>query len=510
MHAFNGCALNAQSRFIHLRFFSKLQRSLLESGLTLKFKSLIICYLFFSLSGFFSTNGAYAFAQPNVWDVLRKQFSLNHQVYQPEVKKQLRWLLAHPDYLKRLAKSEPYIYHIVSEVKKRKLPGEIALIPLIESAYDPFAYSGAGAAGLWQLMPKTGQYLGLKQDWWFDGRRSVHHSTSAALSHLARLNRLFHGNWLLAFAAYDSGEGTIARSIKRSRQQKHKANFWSLSVPKETKAYIPRLLALAELIQHPQRYRIQLPHIPHTPYFEEVNVGSQIDLNHAAKLAGISYMELIHLNPGYNRWATPPYQPYKLLLPKDKVSTFNRNLENLPKEKRVNWIRHQVGSGDSLILIAKRYHTTVSILKELNQLKSDTVKKGQYILVPRRKVGPDSITPPTPSSGIKKHLAHLSQHKVTHIVQKKDTYEQLEARYGVTEQEIRQWNMLSPNMPLRKGQQLIIWQRNKHSDASYVVKKGDTLSGIAKRHNSKVNALLTLNPGLKKHKIRVGQIIRLV
>lgn len=497
-----------QKRFIHSLFFSKLTCYLLGPGLTLKFKPLIICYLCFSLSGFFSISSAYAFAQPNVWDVLRKQFSLNHQTHQPEVKKQLRWLIAHPDYLKRLAKSEPYIYHIVSEVKKHKLPGEVALIPLIESAYDPFAYSGAGAAGLWQLMPKTGQYLGLKQDWWFDGRRSVHHSTTAALKYLTRLNRLFYGNWLLAFAAYDSGEGTIGRSIKKSGQQRNKANFWSLSVPKETKAYIPRLLALAELVQNPQRYHIKLPPIPHAPYFEEVNVGSPIDLNHAAKLAGISYMELIELNPGYNRWATPPYQPYKLLLPKNKVRAFNRNLENLPKEKRVNWIRHQVSSADSLILIAKRYHTTVNILKELNQLKSDTIKKGQYILVPQRKIASESMTSPVPNSNMKKHLAHLRQHKVAHIVQRKDTYERLEARYGVTEQEIRQWNMLSPNMPLRKGQQLVIWQRNKHANASsYMIKKGDTLSGIAKRHNKKINTLLAMNPGLKKDQIRIGQSI---
>ena len=213
---------------------------------------------------------------PNVWDVLRKQFTLNHEVTHPEVQNQLRWLISHPSYLQQLAQSEPYIYHIVTEIRKRNLPGEIALIPMIESAYDPFAYSGAGAAGLWQLMPGTGTDLGLKRDWWFDARRSIRPSTDAALNYLSRLNKFFNGNWLLTFAAYDSGEGTVAKCIKMSNQR-GSVSFWALPVPQETKAYIPRLLALAEVIQNPQRYHVQLPDIPHMPYFEEVNIGSQID-----------------------------------------------------------------------------------------------------------------------------------------------------------------------------------------------------------------------------------------
>ena len=389
------------------------------------------------------------------------------------------------------------------------MPAEIALMPMVESNYNPFLFSSQGATGLWQIMPRTSQYLGLNQDWWFDARRSVRHSTSAALTYLTRLNRIFNGNWLLAFAAYDSGEGTIGRSIKKSHQQKQKANFWALSVPKETRLYIPRLLALAEIIKNPHRYHVRLPPIPHAPYFEEVHVGSQIDLNHAAKLAGISYSDLIKLNPEYNRWATPPKHAPKLLIPKENVEQFNRNLENLPKEKRVNWIRHQVSSGESLISIAKKYHTGVAILKELNQLQSDTLKRGQYLLIPRQKAVADSPTQRQPSPKATNPFLQLHQHKTVHNVQKDDTFAHLTKRYGVSEDEIRQWNMLSPNMPLRKGQQLVIWQRDVLTKDIYIIKKGDTLSEIAKRHQVKVKTLLSLNPELNKNNIRIGQKIRL-
>lgn len=432
----------------------------------MKFKSLILlyCLLFFS-NLWIGTTVVNAQSTPNVWDVLRQQFSLNHEVTQPEVQTQIRWIVAHPSYIQRLARqSEPYIYHVVTEIKKRKLPGELALIPMIESSYDPFAYSGAGAAGLWQLMPGTGTDLGLKQDWWYDGRRSIGPSTNAALTYLAYLHNFFNGDWLLAFAAYDSGEGTMAKIIKNSGHTGTNVRFWSLNVPQETKAYIPRVLALAEVIQNPQRYRVQLPDIPHAPYFEEVNIGSQIDLNHAAKLAGISYRDLIKLNPGFNRWATAPYRPYKLLIPADKVEDFSRNLANVPEDQRVSWTRHKVSAGDNLILIAQKYHTTVNLIKELNQLKTNSIKNGQFVLIPSSKNTTAPTKPPTkttiPTPTKTQHFIAAKQYKVIHIVQKNETYRHIQAKYNVSMHNIQSWNHLSSKAPLRPGQQLIIWKRN--------------------------------------------------
>lgn len=479
----------------------------LTQAIALKYKLSVLFYLFIILSGLTSSQAVISQTTPNVWDVLRQQFALSHEVTQPEVQTQLRWLITHPSYLQKLAQSEPYIYHIITELKKRHIPGEIALIPMIESSYDPFAYSGAGAAGLWQLMPGTGTDLGLKQDWWFDGRRSIRPATDAALNYLVYLNKFFNGNWILAFAAYDSGEGTMARIIKNSGQT-GKIHFWSLPVPNETKAYIPRLLALAEIIQNPQRYKVELPDIPHAPYFEEVNIGTQIDLSHAAKLAGISYQDLIKLNPGYNRWATAPYYPYKLLIPVNRVENFNRNLANFPEDQRVSWTRHQVSAGDNLNLIAQRYHTTINLIKELNQLKSDSVKKGQFVIIPSAKNTAIAVKMNAPTQVKHPHFAALKQYKIIHIVQRNESYAQIEKKYGISTKQIKSWNKLKNGKPLQRGQQLVIWRRSG-ATGIYVIKRGDNLGQIAQRTNTKIAALIQLNPQLRKGLIHPGQKIRL-
>ena len=477
----------------------------------MKFKLFIIKSFLFCLLIFPGiSNVAIARNAPDVWDVLRSEFSLDHEVARPEVQEQIRWLAAHPSYLHKVSRqSEPYIYHILAEIKKRRLPGELALLPMIESAYDPFAYSGAGAAGLWQLMPGTGSDLGLKQDWWFDGRRSIRPSTDAALNYLVYLNKFFSGNWILAIGAYDAGEGTIARAIKAASPSGGTAYFWNLSIPRETKVYVPRLLALAEIIKNPDRYRVDLPNIPYLPYFEEVNIGSQIDLSHAAKLAGISYKELIKLNPGYNRWTTAPYKPFRLLIPAEKVQRFNLNLANFPEEKRVSWTKHQVKQGDNLSNIATRYHTTVNLIKQLNQLSSNNVRPNQSILIPSSKntavvaKKEEPVRPPP----LVHQVTSPSNRRIIHIVQNNDSYEKLQKTYGVSMRAIQNWNNLTSNKALLPGQQLIIW-RKVRQPVPYIIKSGDTLSIIAKLYETKVNEIINLNPGLTKNTpLRRGQKI---
>lgn len=434
---------------------------------------------------------------------------MSHEVTRPEVQEQIRWLVAHPSYLIKVSRqSEPYIYHILAEIRKRHLPGELALLPMLESAYDPFAYSGVGAAGLWQLMPRTGSDLGLKQDWWYDGRRSIGPSTDAALNYLLYLNKFFKGNWILAIAAYDCGEGTIARAIKASNTPSQSAEFWNLATPGETRVYVPRLLALAELIKYPQRYKINLPSIPYLPYFQEVNIGSQIDLNHAAKLAGISYKELIKLNPGYNRWTTAPYKPFKLLIPAEKVHSFNLNLSNMPEEKRVSWTKHQVKPGDNLSNIAHRYHTTVNLIKQLNQLSSNKVTPNQSILIPSTKNVKvlEKKELPTHASSVRL-LNSSGNRRIIHIIQDKENYQVIQKLYGVSQANIQYWNKLPPNSALKTGQQLVIWKK-VIPPKQYIVKSGDSLSKIAQLNNTKVNSIINLNPGLTPNApLRLGQKI---
>ncbi|MCH9756750.1 MAG: LysM peptidoglycan-binding domain-containing protein [Gammaproteobacteria bacterium] len=431
---------------------------------------------------------------------------LDHNVNRPEVQAQLKWLLDHPDYLKRFAQAEPYMYHILNEIKKYNLPGEIALVPMIESGFDPFAYSHMGAAGLWQIMPETGTDFGLKKDWWIEPRRSISASTDAALKYYTYLHKYFQGNWLLAFAAYDSGEGNVARAIRRSGKSRNNARFWSLKLPKETQVYIPRLLALSAIIKHPNRYHVTLPNILYQPYFEEVDVGQQIDLSHAAKLAGISYQALIHLNPGYNRWATAPYAPYKLLLPSERVKKFAKSLAKMPKNQRIGWARHKIGLGETLSELAQEYRTTTELIKKFNHLKSDTLKQNQYLLLPNQAQLTQSTATGAPAIP-KPNIPEMNTYKVIHIVQKNDSFKTLEQKYGASETSVRAWNHLGSEHPIQPGQELLIWKNR--SSSSYIVKAGDSLGRIAYRQNVPMARILALNPGIKQNLIKPGQTIEL-
>lgn len=390
---------------------------------------------------------------PTVWEEMSQQFSLNHEATRPEVQAQIQWIIHHPAYLQQLKKAEPYMYHIITEIKKRHLPGELALIPMVESAYNPFAYSGKGAAGLWQIMPSTGTDLGLKQNWWHDGRRNILSSTGAALNYLEYLSHFFSGNWLLAVAAYDAGEGAISRSIKNTHQTIYTANFWALRLPRETRMYIPRLLALAEVVKNAEFYHIQLPSIPHRPYFQEVTLSSHIDLTHAAKLAGVSYQDLRKLNPGYNHWSIVPHKPYKLLIPMHNVSLFSQNIApklNSPTET-ASWIRYKIRPRDNLANIATRYHSSIHDLQNLNRLKSNRLPLGQYILIPNNR--DISATTPEPA-----HYTEPQAYKVIYIVDKKDDFQKIANKFKISVAQIQAWNNLTSTSILEPGQTLMLWK----------------------------------------------------
>jgi membrane-bound lytic murein transglycosylase D len=347
----------------------------MRNHMRLQLKSLIICI--FLIFGFASVTLHAEDTKASSWDVLTDEFALNHEIQHPEVQKQLKWYKNHPEDVQKMAdQAKPYLYHILNEIKKRNMPGELALIPMIESEYDPFASSNAGAAGIWQITPHTGMELGLTRNWWVDGRRSIGPSTNAALNYLNHLHHFFHGNWILAVAAYDSGEGRVSKAVKRGK----KSLFWSLHLPHETKAYVPRLLALSEIIKNPARYHIRLPKIPHEPYFKEVNINNRIDINHAAKLTKTPNSDLHRLNPGFKDWSTRPSKPYTLLIPKEHVDDFYKNLANITsdsakhvetssnqsKQKKSKSSKYIVKKGDTLSHIAHQHHLKLSALKELN------------------------------------------------------------------------------------------------------------------------------------------------
>ncbi|ELT90487.1 hypothetical protein CAPTEDRAFT_97490, partial [Capitella teleta] len=242
------------------------------------------------------------------------------------IQAELEWYKRHKSYFSQISKrSEPYLYFIVKEAEARNVPLELALMPIVESSFDPFAYSHAGASGLWQFMPETGEYYGLNQNWWYDGRRDVVHSTRAALDYMQSLYNMF-GDWELALAAFNSGPGRVQRAVRKNKKLGKSTRFWALDLPSETTAYVPKLIALGKVIRNPSKHGVKLDHIPNKPYFAKVQTSGQLDMAKASKLSGVELEELYRLNPGLNRWSTPPEGPHHLVVPVTDAEHFRTQL----------------------------------------------------------------------------------------------------------------------------------------------------------------------------------------
>ncbi|WP_417580464.1 transglycosylase SLT domain-containing protein [Nitrincola sp.] len=317
------------------------------------------------------------------WDLTREHLLLELDREDIRVTRELDWLAENPEHLTAVShRALPYYHYILEQVIERSMPAEVALIPFIESGYNPFAVSPARAAGPWQFIPGTARNFGLESNWWYDGRRDIVASTDAALTYLTKLNDMFDGDWLLTFAAYNAGEGNVLRAIKRNNNANQPIDYWSLRLPGETMRYVPKLLATAKMIRDADSLGVELEAIPAEPYFTEIDTGGQLDLSQAAELAEIDLEELKRLNPGFNRWATAPEGPHRLLVPVEQADQFQSALVSLPAEQRVNYQHYTINSGDTLGAIARRYSTTVSALQQANKLNTTNIRVGQTLLVP--------------------------------------------------------------------------------------------------------------------------------
>lgn len=456
----------------------------------------------------------------NVWQRIQMQFALEHPMNK-KIQSQLNWYKRHPKYIARVSeRAKPYLHFIVEEIEKRNMPIEIALLPIVESAFDPFAYSHGQASGMWQIISGTGKRFGLEQNWWYDGRRDVYASTHAALDYLQYLHKYFKGDWLHALAAYNSGEGRVGRAIRKNRKAGKKTDFWSLSLPRETRSYVPKLLALAKLLEKPSDYQMQWPHIDNKPAIAIVDTGSQMDLALAAKLADISLEKLYKLNPGFNRWATDPDGSHKLLLPIEQYETFNQGFAKLNKKDRLNWVRYKIVSGDSLGLIAKRHKTTVAIVKEVNAIEGNNIVAGKFLLIP---VASTKLSDYKLSSDLRlasKQNKKRSGQKFTHLVQSGDNLWDIARKYKVGHRSIAKWNGMAPNDPIKPGQSLVIWKKGKASTSSgnsnnvtrsirYKVRRGDSIAKIAQKFNLKINDVKKWNALMNKKYIQPGQMLKL-
>ena len=469
----------------------------------------------------------------DLWEELRDGFDLNGYEH-PRVDIQLNWYAKNQRYLDRVTtRALPYMYFILREVQERGIPTEIALLPVVESAFQPFAFSSGRAAGIWQFIPETGKRYGLKLNWWYDGRRDIYASTHAALDYLQDLAKRFKGDWLLALAAYNSGEGTVSRALKRAAKEGKPMNFWALELPKETRDYVPKLLAISALVAEPEYYKVKLNEIPYSPYFRKVKTDGQLDLAKAAELAEISLEELYQLNPAFNRWATPPKGPHYLLVPIENANLFRQNIAAYNPDDRIHWKRHIVKADESLGQIANKHGITTSVLKRINKLESNKVASGKSLVIPVAPKGLNRYLASLDKKHLDNNITSNPKQKITHTVSSGDSLWGISQEYNVSMNKLAEWNNMDQDDVLMAGKKLVVWpndglQDNDLMDAlipttfaappkrsitrqiKYRVRTGDSLAKISDKFNVSVRQLLSWNDNIKSDKrLRPGQPLTL-
>lgn len=433
----------------------------------------------------------------SLWDRIRSGYAIP-EVESPLVQRHMTWYLNRPEYLERMVeRSRRYLHFVVEELESRNMPLEIALLPMIESAYNPVAYSRAHASGIWQFIPDTGRRYGLEQNWWYDGRRDVTEATRAALDYLQKLHADF-GDWQLALAAYNWGEGAVSRAIDKNQRKRKPTDYRSLKMPKETANYLPKLQAVKNIIADPARYGILLEEIPNQPYFIRVNVPSQIDVKRAAELADVPLEEFRSLNPAHNRPVITSAGERTVLLPVEKAETFATNLQ-ANDEPLVSWQTYTLKPKEKIEQVAARYGLTVNTLKQVNGIGTrKRLRPGQTLLVPtpaamqdanlEQSIDPLEFQPPTAGPEME-----------TYRVKHSDTLARIAKHFHVSQRQIIRWNHLKGGR-IRPGQTLTIYP-----DTAPVAKR--TLRSKVPKHAQtvKVKASVRKAPGRtsgKQHIVR--------
>ena len=441
----------------------------------------------------------------DIWERIRRELTIkipNDQIAATSIYRER--LYKNQSAVNRISKSgQRYLFHTLSRAQELDLPVELALLPFVESEFDPYAKSVDGATGIWQFMPATGKEWGLKSNWWYDGKKDVLASTEAALKFLSYLHQKFDEDWLLAMAAYNTGPTRVNRAIRKNKMQDKGIRFWDLDLPKETTAYVPKLLVLCELINNPKSFEVNLPSIANRPYFQRVKIPGQLDLMQAADLAGLKPETIYELNPGFNQWATDPSGPHYLLLPIGVSDRFITQLESLDENDLVRWDRYKIRRGDSLSRIASRYKIEVAVLKEINGMDDDLIIAGKEIMVPRGSAWADKQSP----------------REQLYIVLKGDTLWNISRKFKVSIEDLILWNELNLEKPLQINQEIKIFSRYERIRQDlpsrelrtmlYPVKSGDTISRIASKFEISPQKIQEWNEIEDVSKIFPGQVLKL-
>jgi len=416
--------------------------------------------------------------QDDLWLRIRDGFSMP-DLAGPLVAEKTAWYVARPEYLKRVfERSRRYLFHIVDEIEKRGLPTELALLPMVESSFNPMAYSRAHASGLWQFIPGTGKRYELAQNWWYDGRRDIVASTAAALDYLNDIYQM-HGDWHLALASYNWGENAVARALEKNRAARLPLDYSSLSMPLETRQYVPKLQALKNIIANPEAFGIELEPIPNQIYFASVAKTRDIDVRLAAKLAEMPVEEFIALNPGFSRPMIRAELTPRIVLPADRVEIFHDNLTKYDDKSLVSWQTYQPRKGDTLDGIAKKFGVALAQLKEVNGIGPRARAMPALMVVPTTAAAPGSVrdlgrlpimyAPPIAVSGAR---------RFAHTVQAGETLPGIAGRYRVSVDDLRRWNKIGR---LAAGQRLIIQAKTA---AARPKASGKTIKGKPRKQAS--------------------------
>jgi membrane-bound lytic murein transglycosylase D len=416
---------------------------------------------------------------PDSWGLIAKhlEWSLQYHNRRVDAEKK-RWLNNKALLETRLKNGSDHLFYVFTEAEHKNLPAALALLPFVESFYDPHAYSPVGAAGMWQFMPTTGRAMGLKQTPWEDQRRHPTLSTEAALRYLARLNKEMKGDWALTLAAYNYGPGNVRKAIRKAGTR----DYWHLDLPAETQHYVPRLIALAQIVAKPEQYGLKLPDAPPRPAHRVVSLPGQYDLTRISELTGITITDLYALNPHLNQAQSSPYGPHNLLLPANAPVSIAQLLIQADSSELLRFSNHSVSRGESLGSISNRYGVSVQRLKKANDLTDDRIYPGQVIKVPGqhqnnaqhlyatldklqsryrqpgRRIASAATGPQNrQKAGQMSSLPADTPRKLSYKVQRGDSLTAIAKRYNLGTTQIKQWNSIADASHIQAGQQLTLF-----------------------------------------------------
>jgi membrane-bound lytic murein transglycosylase D len=395
-------------------------------------------------------------APTDIWERIRRGFAMP-DLDDEFVRNREQWYASRPDYILRMTeRSRPYLFHIVEELERRNMPTELALLPFIESAFNPNAVSSAKAAGMWQFMPATGKYFDLKQNLFRDERRDVLESTRAALDYLQKLYGMF-GDWHLALAAYNWGEGSVSRAMARNKAQGKPTTYSDLNMPNETRYYVPKLQAVKNIVAQPEAFNAQLPLIQNHPFFKSVPIDRDIDVAMAARLAGISVEDFKTLNPSMNRPVILAAGTPQILLPWDNATSFEVNIQNNAQHKLATWTAWQAPRTMKADEAARLVNMPVDQLRSANGIPPNMlVKAGSTLLVHRKGELDNDVTERVADNAQLAFAPEIVLRRIMVTARKGDTLASLAARHGVSAANMATWNKIGQNLHLKPGQSLAV------------------------------------------------------